>query len=69
MFCFQIPSYKIYKESLFSYVLSLKYMFHLRMSFKKFNLKTKHKIKNKISWLFFNEFSLVFSYLLTYLDK
>ncbi len=47
-----------------SYVFTLKYMCHLGMSLKKFNLKVKHKIQNKISWLFFSAISLVFSYLL-----
>jgi hypothetical protein len=44
-------------------------MCHFGMSFKKLNLKPKHKIKNKISWLFFNALSLMISYLLTYLNK
>jgi hypothetical protein len=44
-------------------------MCHFGMNFKKFNLKAKHKIKNKISWLLFNAFNLVLSYLLTYLGK
>jgi hypothetical protein len=43
-FYFQIPCYKLYKESLFSYVLILKYMCHFGTSLKKLNLKAKHKI-------------------------
>jgi len=66
MFCFQITYYKLYKEGLFSYVPTLKYMCHFGMNFKKLNLKAKHKI-NKKSWLFFSALSIVFSYLLTYL--
>ncbi len=69
MFCLRIPCYKLYKENLFFYVLTLKYMCHFGMNFKKFNLKAKHKIKNKISWLFFSAFSLVLFYLFTYLGK
>jgi len=69
MSCFRIPCYKLYKEGLFSYVLTLKYMCHFLMNFKKFNLKAKHKIKKKNSWLFFRLFNFVFSYLLTYLGK
>ncbi len=69
MLCFQIPCYKLYEEGLFSYVLTLKYMCHFGMSLKKFNPKAEHKIKKKISWLFFNAFNLVLSYLLTYLNK
>jgi hypothetical protein len=67
MFCFQIPCYNLYKEGLFSYILTLKYTCHFGMNFKKLNLKSKHKIKNKISWLLFSALSLVFSYLFTYL--
>jgi hypothetical protein len=63
--CFWIPYYKLYKEGLFFYVLTLKYMCHFRTNWKKLNLKAKHKIKNKISWLLFNAFSLVLSYLFT----
>jgi hypothetical protein len=69
MFCLQIPCYKLYKQSSFSYAFTLKHMCHFEMSWKKFNLKAKHKIKNKISWLFFITLSLVLSYLLTYLGK
>ncbi len=47
MFCFEIPCYKLYEEGLFSYILTLKYMCHFGMNFKKFNLKAKHKIKKK----------------------
>jgi hypothetical protein len=36
---------------------------------KRLNPKAKHKIKNKIPWLFFSALSLVLSYLLTYLGK
>jgi hypothetical protein len=32
MFCLRIPRYKLYKEGLFSYVLTLKYMCHFGMS-------------------------------------
>jgi L-asparagine transporter-like permease len=35
---------------------------------KKLNLKAKHKIKNKISWLFFNALNLMLSRLLTYIS-
>ncbi len=45
MFCIQIPCYKLYKEGLFSYVFTLKYMCHFGMNWKKLNLKAKHKIK------------------------
>ncbi len=37
------------------------------MNSKKLNLKAKHKIKNKISWLFFSALNLLLSYLPTYL--
>jgi hypothetical protein len=47
MFCFRIPCYKLYKEGLFFYIFILKYMCHFGTSLKKFNLKAKHKIKNK----------------------
>jgi hypothetical protein len=69
MFCLQIPCYKLYKEGLLSYVFTLKYMRHFGMSLKKFNLKAKHKIENKISRLLINALNLVLSYLLTYLGK
>jgi hypothetical protein len=69
MFYLQISCYKLYKKGFFSFVLTLKYMCHLGMSLKKFNLKVKYKIQNKISWLFFSALSLVFSYLFTYLGK
>jgi hypothetical protein len=69
MFCFWIPCYKLYKESLFFYVLTLKYTCHFGMNFKKVNLMAKHKIQNKISWLFLNALNFVLSYLLTYLGK
>jgi len=49
MLCLWISFYKLYKKGLFSYVLTLKYMCHFGMSFKKLNLKVKHKIKTKIS--------------------
>jgi len=39
----------------------------LKWNKKKFNLRAKHKINNKISWIFFSALSLVLSYLLTYL--
>jgi hypothetical protein len=48
MFCFQIPCYKLYKEGLLSYVLTLKYMCHFEMTSKELNLKEKHKLKNNI---------------------
>jgi hypothetical protein len=32
MFCLQISCYKLYKEGLFSYVLTLKYMCHFGMN-------------------------------------
>jgi hypothetical protein len=69
MFCLQIPCYKLYEKDLFSYVLTLKCMCHFGMSLKKLNRKAKHKIKNKISWLFFSASSLVLSYLFTFLNK
>ncbi len=70
MFCLWISCHKLYKEGLFSHILTLKYKCHFEMSSTKFNLKAKHKRKeNKISWLFFRSFSLMFSYLLTYLCK
>ncbi len=70
MFCFQIPWYKLYKEGLLSYVLTLKYMCHFGMSWKKHNLKTKHKIKENISWICFSAFNLMFfTYLPTQVSK
>jgi hypothetical protein len=63
------PCYKLYKEDLFSYVFTLKCMCHFGMSLQKLNWKAKHKIKNKIPWLFSTALSLVLSYLLTYRDK
>jgi hypothetical protein len=69
MLCLWIPCYQLYKEGLFFYILTLKYMCHFGMSLKKLNLKARHKIKNKISWLLFNELNLAFSYLLNYLGK
>ncbi len=68
MFCFQIPCYKLYKKDMFSHVFTIKYIYHFGMNSKKLNLKAKHEMKKK-SWLFFSSFSLVFSYLLTYLSK
>jgi hypothetical protein len=53
MICLQIPCYKLYKEDLFSYVLTLKYMCHFGMSSKKLKLKVKHKIKNNNFMVFF----------------
>jgi hypothetical protein len=47
MFFLQIPCYKLYKESLFYHILTLKYKCHLGMNSKKLNLKAKHKMKNK----------------------
>jgi hypothetical protein len=58
MFYLQIPCYKLYKEGLFFYVFTLKYICHFGMTLV-FNLKAKHKIKNKVLWLFFNALSLV----------
>ncbi len=52
MFYFWIPCYKLYKEGLFSYVLTLKYMCQFWMNFKKFKLKEKHKIYKKIIAIF-----------------
>ncbi len=69
MLCLWIPCYQLYREGLFSYILTLKYMCHFGMSFKKLNLKARHKIKTKISWLLFNALNLVFSYLINYLGK
>jgi hypothetical protein len=69
MFCLRIPCYKLYKEDLFSYVLTLECMCHFGMSLKKLNQKAKHKIKNEISWLFFIALNLVLSYVFTYLGK
>jgi hypothetical protein len=63
MFYFQNPCNKLYKEGLFSYVLTLKYMCHFGMSLKRLNRKAKHKLKKIKSCLFFSAF--VFSYLLT----
>jgi hypothetical protein len=42
MFYLQIPCYKLYKENLFSYVLTLKYMCHFGMNLKEFNPRAKH---------------------------
>ncbi len=39
--CFVIPCHKLYKEGVFSYVLTLKYTCHFGMSSKKLNLKDK----------------------------
>jgi hypothetical protein len=63
MFCFQISCHKLYKEGLFSYVLTLKYICHFGMNLKKLNLKAKHKIKNKFSWLVFNALVFVLSFM------
>jgi len=41
MLCFLIPYYKLYQESMFSYVFTLKYMYHFGMTLEKFNLKCK----------------------------
>ncbi len=69
IFCLWIPYYKLYKEGLFDYVFTLKYLCHFGMNLKKLHLKAKHKIQNKISWLFFHAFSFVLFYLCTYLGK
>jgi hypothetical protein len=47
MFYFQLPCYKLYKEGLFSYVLTLKYMCHFGINLKSLiqKLNTKDKIK------------------------
>ncbi len=55
MFCLQIPCDKLYKENLFYYVFTVKYMCHFGWAEKKLNPKAKHKIKNKISWLLFSK--------------
>jgi hypothetical protein len=47
MLCLWIPCYKLYKEGLFSYILTLKYPCHFGMSLKELNLKAKHKIEKK----------------------
>jgi len=60
MVCFQIPCYKLYKESLFSCNLTLKYMCHFGMSLKRLNLKANHNFYKKNSWLFFSALSFVF---------
>jgi hypothetical protein len=67
MFCLRISCYKLYKKGLFSYVLTLKYMCHFGMNFKKFNQKAKHNFFIKKSIIIFSALSLMFSYLLTYL--
>jgi len=69
IFCLQIPCYKLYKKNFFSYVFTLKYMCHFGMNLKNLNLKVKHKIENRILWLFFNALSLVLSCLFTYLGR
>jgi hypothetical protein len=69
MFCLQIPCDKLYKEGLFSFVLTLKYMCHFGMNRKKFNPNAKHKFLKKTSWLFFSGLNLVLFYLFTYLGK
>jgi hypothetical protein len=66
MFYLWIPCYKLYKKGLLCYVITLKDMCNFKMNLKKFNLKEKHKIKNKISWLLFSALSFVLSYLFTY---
>jgi hypothetical protein len=40
----QIPCYKLYKEGLFFYILTLKYKCDFGMNSKKLNLKAKDKI-------------------------
>ena len=64
MFCLQIPCYKLYKQGFISYVFTLKYMCHFGMS-KKLNLKAKHKINLKNSWLFLMHLLLCFPTYLT----
>jgi hypothetical protein len=41
MLCFLISCYKLYKEGVFFYVLTLKYKCHLGKNSKKLNLKNK----------------------------
>jgi len=41
MICFWIPCHKLYKEGVFSYVLTLKYTCHFGMSSKKLGHKDK----------------------------
>jgi hypothetical protein len=66
MFCFWIPCYKLYKEGLFFYVLTLKYMCHFGTSLKKLNLKAKHKILKTIHGYFLLHLVLCFfTFLLT----
>jgi hypothetical protein len=60
MFCLRIPYYKLYKEGLFYYVFTLKYMCHFGMNWKTFNLKAKHKIKKKIHGYFLGHLILCF---------
>jgi hypothetical protein len=45
MFSPRISFHKLYKEGLFSYVLTLKYMCPFGMRLKSLTLKTKHRIK------------------------
>ncbi len=47
MFCLQIPYYKLYKEGLFSHILTIIYKCHFGMRSKKINLKAKHDFSNK----------------------
>jgi hypothetical protein len=58
MFCLGIPCYKLYKKR---FVLRWKYMCHFGINPKKKTWRQNKKLKNKISWLFFNSFSLVLS--------
>jgi len=41
MLCFWISYYKLYKEGMFSYVFTFKYMCHFGMSLEKLDLKGK----------------------------
>ncbi len=41
MFCFLIPCYKLYKEGMFFYVLTLKYKCHFTRTSKNLNPKNK----------------------------
>jgi len=70
MFCLWTPCYKLYKKNLFSYVFTLKYICHSGMSWKKLNLKVKHKIKIKFHRYFLVHLILCFpTYLPTYVSK
>jgi hypothetical protein len=61
MLCFQISCYKLYKECLFSHILTLEYKCHFGTNSKKLNLKAKHKINKKT----FHGYSFIFNPLMT----